>query len=337
MGQLTYAPTKEDLAYTFGARMPVAHLRSGDVLITDTEDCFGGAVRAVDDLPSKVCRMPYLNPATGPFFIEDAEPGDTLAVHFLAITPARDVGVSSTFPHFGALTGTHTTATLQPPLEERVWLYEIDTAAGFVRYRARTGEFTVDLPLDPMHGTVGVAPAGFEARTTITCDAHGGNIDTPELRAGTTLYLGVNVHGLSCARGWARPPGPRRGLRRRRRGRDAHHHHRRGHQGRGNAMATHRDRPRPDVGGLCPAAGGRVPDQPTRPRLMDGRADRTGHPRRLPARRAGRHRAGGQRVRPELHDASRIDKAYLPGAVAYESVHQRLRQITPASAGNGQR
>jgi amidase len=202
MGQIhTYTPTRDDLAYTFGGRMPVAHLASGDVLTTFTEDCFGGTVRTVDDLPSKVCEFPYLNPVTGPFFIEDAEPGDTLAVHFLAITPARPVGVSSTFPHFGALTSTHTTATLQPPLEERVWLYGIDTDAGTVRYRARTSDYTVDLPLDPMHGTVGVAPAGFEARTTITCDAHGGNLDTPELRTGTTLYLGVNVHGALLALG----------------------------------------------------------------------------------------------------------------------------------------
>lgn len=196
-----YMPTRDDLAYTFGGRPPVAQLASGDVLSTYTEDCFGGAVRTIEDLPSKVCEFPYLNPVTGPFFIEGAEPGDTLAVHFLAIIPARRFGVSSTFPHFGALTSTSHTATLQPPLEERVWLYEIDIEAGVVRYRARTSDYTVDLPLDPMHGTVGVAPAGFEARTTITCDAHGGNLDTPELRVGATLYLPVNVHGALLALG----------------------------------------------------------------------------------------------------------------------------------------
>jgi acetamidase/formamidase len=46
-----------------------------------------------------------------------------------------------------------------------------------------------------MHGTVGVAPGANEARMTITPDAHGGNMDTPELRAGVTVYLGVNVEG----------------------------------------------------------------------------------------------------------------------------------------------
>ena len=157
---INHMPTKDDLAYTFGGRLPVAHLRSGDVLTTYTEDCFGGAVSTVNDLPSKVCEMPYLNPVTGPFFVEEAEPGDTLAVHFVAITPARDWAVSSTFRHFGALTGTHTTASLQPPLEERVWMYDIDPEAGIVRYRARNSDYTVDLPLDPMLGTVGVAEIG---------------------------------------------------------------------------------------------------------------------------------------------------------------------------------
>ncbi|MCA2216290.1 acetamidase/formamidase family protein [Jidongwangia harbinensis] len=207
MGQHhTFTPTAKDYGYTFGGAMPVATLRSGDTLSTYTEDCFGGAVTTVDDLPSQVCTMPYLNPVTGPFFIDDAEPGDTLAVHLLSLVPARTIGVSSTFPHFGALTSTTHTATLQPPLEERVWLYDIDAEAGVVRYRARNGDYTADLALEPMHGTVGVAPAGFEARSSITCDAHGGNMDTPQLRAGTTLYLGVNVHGamLSLGDGHAR-------------------------------------------------------------------------------------------------------------------------------------
>src|SRR5439155_17946663 len=96
---------------------------------------------------------------------------------------------------------THTTATLQGPLEERVWVYDIDVAAGVVRYHATRGGYSVDLPLEPMHGTVGVAPAGFEARSTLTCDAHGGNLDTPEIRAGVTLYLPVNVPGALFALG----------------------------------------------------------------------------------------------------------------------------------------
>src|SRR5207249_4316092 len=72
---------------------------------------------------------------------------------------------------------------------------EVDAKRRTVAFRAREGEFTVDLPLDPMHGTVGVAPASFEARSSLVPDAHCGNMDTPEMRAGVTCYLGVNVEG----------------------------------------------------------------------------------------------------------------------------------------------
>jgi amidase len=52
-----------------------------------------------------------------------------------------------------------------------------------------------------MHGTVGLAPGAFEARVTLVPDTHGGNMDTPELRAGVTVYIGVNVAGALFAIG----------------------------------------------------------------------------------------------------------------------------------------
>jgi acetamidase/formamidase len=198
---IKYHPEPDELGYTLGGRGPVASVRPGDVLQVYTEDCFGGLVKTSKDLPSQVCELPFVNPVTGPFHVEGARPGDTLALHFVSMVPARDYGVSATFPHFGALTGSHQTATLHPALEERVWVYEIDTEKGVVRYRATRSDHTVELPLDPMHGTVGVAPGGFEARSSITCDAHGGNLDTPEIRAGVTLYFGVNVDGALFALG----------------------------------------------------------------------------------------------------------------------------------------
>ena len=121
--------------------------------------------------------------------MEGAEVGDTLAVHFVEIAPARDWAASSTFPHFGALTTTHATAMLHEALEERVWIYELDVAAGVCRFRATRTDFAVELPLDPMHGTVGVAPAAGEVLMSITPAAHGGNMDTPEMRAGVTAYF----------------------------------------------------------------------------------------------------------------------------------------------------
>ena len=188
-------PAPEQLRYTFGGGEPLLTVPPGTVVELATEDCFGGRVRSAEDLPSKVCEFPYLNPVTGPIAVEGAEPGDTLAVHLVEIAPARDWAVSATFPHFGALTATHNTAMLHDPLEEVVWVYEVDRERGTCLFRPRRGGPEVELPLDPMHGTIGVAPAANEVFASITPGAHGGNMDTPEMRAGTTAYFGVNVPG----------------------------------------------------------------------------------------------------------------------------------------------
>ena len=183
------------LVYTFGGVDAVAEIKAGQMLSTATRDCFAGRVRTTADLPSQVCDPRYLNPQTGPFYIEGAEPGDTLAVHFVSIEPSESWGVSSTFPFFGALTSSRDTATLQPPLPERTWVYDLDTEARLVYYQALDGDLRLPLPMDPMHGTVGVAPALAEARSSLAPGAWGGNMDTPEMRAGATCYLGVNVPG----------------------------------------------------------------------------------------------------------------------------------------------
>ena len=192
---VTFRPSRGEYAWTFGGADPVMKVKPGDVLELWTDDCFTSLVRTVDDLASEKIVFPFLNPQTGPFYVIGAEPGDTLALHFVSIEPSRDWGVSTTFPLFGALTSTLATVTLQEALDEVVWLYEVDAARRVVRYQARRGDYGVDLPLEPMHGTVGVAPPNLEARSALVPGSWGGNMDTPEMRPGTTCYLGVNVEG----------------------------------------------------------------------------------------------------------------------------------------------
>jgi acetamidase/formamidase len=202
---ISYRPGAGEYAWTFGGAAPVARIKTPVMLELYTEDCFAGRVTGPDDLVSRL-NITGLNPQTGPFHIEGAEPGDTVAVHFVSITPARDRAASTTVPLFGALTGTHLTALLNEPLEELMWIWELDRDKQLCRFTARKSDFTADLPMNPMHGTVGVAPAGGEVRSALVPDAFGGNMDTPEMRAGTTCYLGVNVPGalLSLGDGHAR-------------------------------------------------------------------------------------------------------------------------------------
>ncbi|HKX34837.1 MAG TPA: acetamidase/formamidase family protein, partial [Actinomycetota bacterium] len=96
-----FRPERSDYAWTFGGVEPVMKVKPGDVLEVWTDDCFAGLVESVGDLPSE--RITAFNPQTGPFYVEGAEPGDTLALHFVSIEPSRDWAVSTTFPLFGAL------------------------------------------------------------------------------------------------------------------------------------------------------------------------------------------------------------------------------------------
>lgn len=192
---LTYLPDVEELSWTFGGASPVRRVQPGTVLQIWTEDAFGHRLRSARDRLDTSDTGLLLNPQTGPFYVAGAEPGDTLALHFINIEPARSWGASATIPFFGSLTSTPMTATLQPPLEERVWIYQIDSATRTVSLQDAPDSLAVPLPLDPMHGTVGVAPAGFEARSSLVPGDFGGNMDTPEMRAGSTCFLGVNVEG----------------------------------------------------------------------------------------------------------------------------------------------
>jgi acetamidase/formamidase len=190
-----FRPDRSQYVYTFGGAAPVREVEPGSVLRLWCEDAFNGALQATGDLASANLRIGFLNPQTGPFSVRGAEPGDTLVLHLVDLTPARDQGASTLVPFFGGLTGTDRTALLTDALDERTWIYEVDRARRTVTFVAQSADLSIDLPLAPMLGTVGVAPAQGEVRSSLTPDAFGGNMDTPEMRAGATCYLPVNTPG----------------------------------------------------------------------------------------------------------------------------------------------
>jgi acetamidase/formamidase len=192
---LRWTPEHRDLVYTFGGAAPKHRIRPGTRILSWTEDCFDGVVKTAGDLPSRVMPPGHDNPQTGPFHVEGAEPGDTVAVHLLALEPARAYGVSSFAPGFGALVGTDRTAMLAADLPETTWRYDLDTARTVARAASRDGRHTWEVPLAPFLGCLGVAPAAAEVRSTIVPGPFGGNMDCPEVRAGNTVFLGVNVPG----------------------------------------------------------------------------------------------------------------------------------------------
>ena len=190
-----FKPTK--YYFTYDAKHePVLKLKPGDTLVTSTLDAFGNAISNSKQKASEIVHLPKVNHQTGPFFVEGAEPGDTLVIHLLKVRPNRDYAVSTHLPYFGALTGESYTAMLTDPLPERTYIWKLD----FDRYvgildlsDSKIGR--VEIPLLPFLGTVGVAPNYGEAVLSLTPAEHGGNMDCVETKEGTILYFPVFVEG----------------------------------------------------------------------------------------------------------------------------------------------
>jgi acetamidase/formamidase len=173
-------------SYVFSPyREPVARVGTGQAVIVQCEDAFGSRIRRETDIPSAaLAGARFLNPQTGPIYVEGAEPGDTLAVHIQDITPTRDFAVSCLIPFFGGLTSTSMTRTLQEPLEEKVWIWKVDGK------ELRCDALDVTLPWQPFMGTLAVAP-DLEAITTLAPGPFGGNMDVQDVCPGNTVYLPV--------------------------------------------------------------------------------------------------------------------------------------------------
>lgn len=177
----------DDYSYVFNPyRDPIAKVSPTDTVTIHCNDAFESRIHSPDDLPSKaLATAKFLNPQTGPIFVDGAEPGDTLAVHIEGIEPTRDFAVSCLIPYFGGLTSTTATRTLQEPLPEKVWVWRlVDDNMLF------NEDLGLELPWDPFMGTLAVAP-DLEAITALAPGPFGGNMDVPDVRPGNTVYLPV--------------------------------------------------------------------------------------------------------------------------------------------------
>lgn len=186
-----YEPKESDLKYVFGVATPVATVKPGDIIDTKTFDCFVNKIQKPGDTLAKV---PGDNPLTGPFYIDGAEPGDTLAVKILELNVDGNQGVGALAPGFGALNTTNYTPMLHTPVPEKIWFYAIDRARNEATFSALDSKFSTRIPLHPFLGCLGVAPA-LEARSSVTPAEHGGNMDAPEVSAGNTVYFPVTQKG----------------------------------------------------------------------------------------------------------------------------------------------
>jgi acetamidase/formamidase len=152
--------------------------------VVETIDAFGGRLTKPEDRYSNCCPgPPRANPQTGPLYIEQAEPGDTLVVHIDRIEPSQDFAVTALIPEFGGLTGTALTATLDAPLPERTRILPIEGE------QIHFSE-SIRLPLEPFLGTLGTAP-DLESISSLVPGRWGGNMDCLETAPGHSVWLPV--------------------------------------------------------------------------------------------------------------------------------------------------
>jgi amidase len=189
---VTYHATIDNVKYVYATAPPVAHLKPTNILDANSLDCFGNAIKKPGDTMALVKGD---NPLTGPFYVDGAEPGDTLVVKVLDLKVDGDQGIGELGAYFGALNGTKYTAMLHPALPEKIWFYPIDHANNTATFQALDSSYKVKIPLHPFLGCIGVAPASGEARSSIVPEAFGGNMDASEASAGNTIYFPVNVPG----------------------------------------------------------------------------------------------------------------------------------------------
>ena len=158
---------------------PVLRVRPGEVVRFETspepaERLFAAGARWTEAIDVRA-----INAVTGPVFIEGVMPGDAVSVEVLAIEP-RDWGWNAAIPGFGLLDG-----LIPEPMLKRLPI--------------RNGEVIVSerlrLPLRPMIGCLGLAPAEGETSTLSPAMPWAGNYDLTQIAAGATVLFPAQVPG----------------------------------------------------------------------------------------------------------------------------------------------
>jgi amidase len=170
--------SREDVIWAFGPDLePVLEVDPGAIVRIETNDCFSGQIRSEDDLVTEI-DFERVNSATGPIAVRGAEPGDSLVVELLDVSPI-EWGVATLIPGYGQLID-----KVEAPLTR---LFKVED--GWVEMNER-----VRFPARPMVGVVGVA-TDSETLTTGLAGRHGGNLDNHLHGPGATIYFPVRQPG----------------------------------------------------------------------------------------------------------------------------------------------
>jgi acetamidase/formamidase len=189
--RLEAAPENICVGYFDNRRAPALRLASGDTVDVETLNHFGDGISTAtvtNDIVEFRKRAKQYGPhtVTGPIFVEDAEPGDALAIAIGEIRPRRH-GYNfnmpgKEFPVLGALP--------EEFPDGQIRHFELD-----LERKELVFSQGIHVPLRPFPGIVAVSAPDRECVSTIAPGEFGGNMDLKELTTGSILYLPVLVDG----------------------------------------------------------------------------------------------------------------------------------------------
>ncbi|MCL2226611.1 MAG: acetamidase/formamidase family protein [Oscillospiraceae bacterium] len=176
--------SKDTFIYAMSAKnKPAAHVEPGTQVLFETWDALHGQLQTAD-AGFESLDWDCVNPATGPIYINGAEPGDVLSVKIesIEVSGAGIVLCGAGMGVMGHALQGHCTKIV--PIKD-----------GLVHFSD-----AIKLPLNKMIGVIGTAPKSGEIPCGVP-DLHGGNMDCKEIREGATVLLPVNVPGALLAIG----------------------------------------------------------------------------------------------------------------------------------------
>ena len=180
--------SRKNLCYRFDKNLePAIKIDPGERLIIETQDAYSRTVpegSLGENVPFTELTEENANPVTGPVFIRQAKPGNTLAI-FIEDTKVDSQGFVPIRPDCGVFTD-----KVKKPCTRVILIRN-----GFFFFSER-----ICLPLRPMVGTIGVAPSE-RAIATVYPGPHGGNMDNNYVRRGATVFLPISAEGALLALG----------------------------------------------------------------------------------------------------------------------------------------
>jgi len=203
---------------------PALVVEPGDEIVTDCRDGLDGQITpATLDADLLAVDLDRGHPLSGPIAVRGAEPGDVLKVEILAVE-TDDFGSTAIFPGFGLLgdlfeepflvtwglhDGTATSGRLEGvriPADPFVGVIGVaPSPARMEQFRAREAAVVeaggVALPPDANGAVPPGEPYASTALRTIPPRETGGNLDVPQARAGSTVFLPVDVAGALLSLG----------------------------------------------------------------------------------------------------------------------------------------